>query len=251
MKPTAIIQARVGSTRLPGKVLLKVMDKTILEHVIERVKKAKNIDDIIIATTIKKEDLKIVKLASRLGISIYCGSEEDVLDRYYQAARLFNVKCIARITADCPLIDPKVVDNVISVYIKNFPKYDYVSNTINPTYPDGQDTEVFSFEALKQAWGNAKKSFEREHVTPYISRSGKFNVFNVQNEKDYSYLRWVLDEERDLVFIREVYDRLFKGDDMFYMEDVLRLYEEDPSIAEINKDLVRNEKLQKQIENEG
>ena len=134
MNTVAIIQARISSTRLPGKVLKKIEGKTILEHVINRVKTAKKLDDVIVATTVKKEDLEIVKLCANLGISVFCGSEDDVLDRYYQSARLFKAEHIVRITSDCPLIDPQVVDKVIELYFQK--KADYASNTIIETFPD-------------------------------------------------------------------------------------------------------------------
>src|SRR3989338_431054 len=149
MKTTVIIQARCGATRLPGKVLLKVMDKTILEYVIERVQKAKNVENIIVATTVEKKDLGIVRFVSSMGISVYCGSEKDVLDRYYQAAKSFGIRHIVRVTADCPLIDPRIIDDVIGCYFHS--GCDYCSNILDVTFPDGEDVEVFSFAALKSA----------------------------------------------------------------------------------------------------
>ena len=158
----------MGSTRLPGKVLMELEGKPLLQRVVERVKRAKKIDEIIIATTKNKEDKKLTEFAEKLKVKSYAGSEDDVLDRYYQAAKKFGAENIVRITSDCPLIDPEIVDDIISYYLNN--DFDYVSNTISPTYPDGLDTEVFSFKALERAWKEAKKGFEREHVTPYINR---------------------------------------------------------------------------------
>ena len=144
MNTVAIIQARISSTRLPRKVLKKIEGKTILEHVINRVKAAKNLDNVIVATTVKKEDLEIVKICASLGISVFCGSEDDVLDRYYQTARLFNAEHIVRITSDCPLIDFKVIDDVVDLYFKK--NADYATNTLPETFPDGEDVEIFSFK---------------------------------------------------------------------------------------------------------
>ena len=143
MNIIAIIQARIGSTRLPRKVLMELEGKTVLERVVERVKYSKLIKDVVVATTILKDDLEIVKLCSNIGISVYCGSEENVLDRYYQTARLFKAEHIVRITSDCPLIDPKIIDEVINLHQRK--KSDYTSNTIKKTYPDGQDVEIFTF----------------------------------------------------------------------------------------------------------
>lgn len=245
---TAIIQCRRGSTRLPDKIIKEVCGKPILWHQIERMKQSRLIERIVLATTVSEDDSLLEDLGRHWGVDVFRGSEEDVLERFYQAALKFKGETIVRIPGDCPLIDPKVVDKVIDAYIKNFPGYDYVSNTIKPTYPDGQDTEVFSFKALEKTWREAKKDFEREHVTPYLYRSGRFRTFNIRNDIDYSDLRWTLDEEQDLKFIREVYKRLYKEEGIFYMEDVIRLLKEEPSIMKINKGMARNEKFVKQLQ---
>jgi len=240
MKTQAIIQARYGATRLPGKVLLKVMNKTILEYVIERVKKARRLDDVIVATTVKKEDLEIVKLVSSLGISVYCGSEEDVLDRYYQAARAFKVSHIVRITADCPLIDPRVIDRVVYDYFNT--KADYCATT-EDTFPDGEDVEVFSFGTLKSAWQNANLLSEREHVSSYITKHPeKFKLKNVMCEhQGVSFKRWTLDREEDFQYIKIVLENLYPKNPSFSMEDILKFLEDNPHIEEINKNVIRNE----------
>jgi len=240
MSIISIIQARVGSTRLSGKVLKKIEGKTVLEHVINRVKAAKNIDDIVVATTVKKEDLKIVKLCASLGISVFCGSEDDVLDRYYQAARLFKVDHVVRITSDCPLIDFKIIDDVTDLYFKK--KVDYVSNTIPETFPDGEDVEVFSFKALKIAWKNAKMSSEREHVTPYIKNNP--NIFRIVNFKYNINLvdkRWTIDEPEDFEFINIIYKNLYPKDPLFGMDKILHFLIKHPEVEKINKNIIRNE----------
>ncbi len=240
MNTVAIIQARVSSTRLPGKILKKIEGKTILEHVIDRVKAAQNLDDIIVATTVRKEDLEIVKLCASLGISVFCGSEDDVLDRYYQAARLFKVNHVVRITSDCPLIDFKIIDDVTDLYFKE--KVDYVSNTIPETFPDGEDVEVFSFKALKTAWKNAKMSSEREHVTPYLKNNPK--IFRTVNFKCKIYLadkRWTIDEPEDFEFIRIVYENLYPQDLLFGMDKILLFLKKHPEVKRINKNIIRNE----------
>ena len=243
----AISQARIGSTRLPKKVLKKIEGKTILEHMINRVKAAKNLDDIVVATTVKKEDLQIVKLCAKLGISVFCGSEDDVLDRYYQAARLFKAEHIVRITSDCPLIDPKIIDDVIDLYFKE--NTDYATNTMPETFPDGEDVEVFSFNALKIAWENAKLSSEREHITPYIrSNPDIFKIANLKYEYNLNDKRWTLDEPKDFEFIKIIYKNLYSEDSLFGMKKILDFLKKYPEIEKINKNIKRNEGYMKSLE---
>ncbi len=240
MNTIAIIQARVGSTRLPGKILKKIEGKTVLEHVVNRVKAAKNINDIVVATTVKKEDLQIVKLCAKLGISVFCGSEDDVLDRYYQAARLFKADHIVRITSDCPLIDPQVIDKVIELYLKE--KADYATNTVPETFPDGLDTEVFSFKTLKISWKNAKLFSEREHVTPYIRNNPKiFRIVNFKCETNLADKRWTIDEPEDFEFIKIIYENLYPKDSLFGMDKILHFLKKHPEVERINKNIIRNE----------
>jgi len=239
-KVVAIIQARMGSTRLPGKVLKEIVGKPMLWHVINRVKNAKELDDIVIATTDLKEDTQILELASEIGVKTYAGSENDVLDRYYQAAIMSKTDVIVRITADCPLADPKLIDQVVKYYIIN--DFDYVSTSIKPTYPDGIDVEVFSFAALEKSWSEAKLASEREHVTPYIWKNPNiFKIKNYENNFDNSYIRWSVDEQCDLEFVREIYNRLYAKKPRFYMEDVLDLLRKSPELMSINEGIVRNE----------
>ena len=236
----AIIQARMGSTRLPGKVMKPLCGKPILWHIITRISYSKQIEKIIIATTDKEEDKVIVKLAEQMGVAFYRGSSDDVLDRYYQAARKFNVDPVVRITADCPLIDPEIMDNIIDYYLKG--GYDYVSNGLKPTLPDGLDTEVFSFKSLEKAWAEAKKPSEREHVTSYIYNHPELlKIHNYENDVDLSGMRWVVDEEADYQFISEVYKNLYKDGKIFYVKDIIRLLEEMPELLKLNKGISRNE----------
>lgn len=240
MKTKAIIQARVASVRLPGKVLIKILDKTILEYVIERVKRAKQIDDVIVATTEKEEDIQIVHLANMLNAHAYRGSEEDVLDRFYRAATLFGAEHIVRVTADCPLIDPRIIDEVIGRYFDS--GADYCSNVLEETFPDGEDVEVFSFDALRHAWGNANLMSEREHITPYIKKNpGIFKLANVKNNLDLSDKRWALDRKEDLEFIRTVIESLYPVNPNFGIDDILNFLEYNPDLENINKGIARNE----------
>jgi spore coat polysaccharide biosynthesis protein SpsF len=245
-KVVAIIQARMGSTRLPGKVMMEIVGKPMLWHVINRVKHAKRLDDIVIATTALNEDKQILELASEIRVKSYAGSEDDVLDRYYQAAIIYKADVIVRITADCPLIDPTVIDRAIEFYLDH--DFEYVGTGIKPSYPDGLDTEVFSFGVLKRAWKEATLASEREHVTPYIKKNPQvFSIKNLENDKDLSYMRWTVDEECDLEFVREIYNKLYKEGEMFYMEDILNLLKKQPELMNINKNIIRDEGYLKSI----
>ena len=244
MSTIAIIQARISATRLPGKVLIKIEGKTVLEHVINRVRAAKNLDDVIIATTVRKEDLEIVKLCANLGVSVFCGSEDDVLDRYYQTARLFKIENIVRITADCPLHDPHIIDLVVKEYLEG--DCDYASNTIKYTFPDGLDVEVFSFTALKEAWKNAKLLSEREHVTPYIRKNEKFKNKNVYSKKKYPVYRLTLDYKEDYQFIREIYKGINK--EMFYLDDIVNFLKTNQQLLKINQHFKINEGYLKSLD---
>lgn len=240
MRLIAIIQARMCSTRLPGKVLLNLEDKTVLEHVVNRVTSSKYVDKVVVATTINRKDLQIVNLCSNQGISVYCGSEDDVLDRYYQVAKLFEADNVVRITSDCPVIDYNIINEVISLHLKS--KADYTSNILPETFPDGQDVEVFTFESLRNAWKNAKLLSEREHVTPFMRNHPEiFNHSNLSYRKDISQKRWTLDNNEDFEFLKLVYKNLYSKDHLFDMDAILRLINENQQIEQINQHIVRNE----------
>ena len=247
MSIIAIVQARMGSTRLPGKVLLNLEDKTVLEHVIRRIKSSGHVDDVVVATTIAKDDLRIVELCAHFGISVYCGSENDVLDRYYQAAKLFKADNIVRITSDCPVIDPKIIDATITLHLKN--NADYTSNTLKETYPDGQDVEVFTFVSLKTAWTDTNLASEREHVTPYIRNNPDiFKHASLEYKGNLSQKRWTLDNAEDLDFLRVVYKYLYNKNQLFGMHDILKLIDEKPEIEKINQHIIRNEGYLKSLQ---
>lgn len=230
----AIVQARMTSTRLPGKVMKDILGKPMLGHLIERLKISKLINDIVIATP--KKNNPIIKLTHEYLVKSFMGSEYDVLDRYFQAAKLYQASVIVRITADCPLIDPQIVDRVIKYYLDSKRKLDYVSNALIRSYPRGLDTEVFSFNSLETAWRQARESYQREHVTPYIYENPKrFRLGNVKSKIDLSYMRWTVDEERDLQFVREIYKRLYKNGEIFLMDDIVALLKKEPELMAINK----------------
>lgn len=245
MKNIAIIQARTGSSRLPNKVLMKIQDKTILEHVVDRVTESKEIDEVFVATTILEQDLNIVKLCAEKGIRVFCGSEDDVLDRFYQLAKLIKADNVVRITADCPLHDSNIIDWVIGEHIKQ--ESDYTSNTIDETFPDGLDCEVFRYEVLKDAWENASLASEREHVTPYIRANNKFKKYSVKSDIDYGQERWTIDTDNDYQFINEIYKELYPNNNYFKSEEVYQLLKRRPELREINASSERNEGLKKSL----
>ena len=237
-KVVAIIQARMGSTRLPGKVLMDIAGKPMLWHVIERVKRCKKIDSVVVATTSKEEDKAVIELAKKCGVDTFAGSEEDVLDRYYQAAKKFDADPVVRITADCPVIDPQIVDEVINKYTEG--GYDVCG--LSGKFPDGLDVSIFSFNALEDTWRNAKLPSEKEHVGPYMGKHPeKFKLGEYVKFDNLGHYRWSVDEERDLRFIQEIFSRLYKPGDIFLTGDILNLLEREPDLLKINAGIIRNE----------
>jgi spore coat polysaccharide biosynthesis protein SpsF len=235
MKIAAIIQARMGSTRLSGKVMKDIKGRTVLSHVIERVQQSNLIDEIIIATTVQDRDSVIEKEALKCGAKVYRGSEEDVLSRYYFAAKENNIDIIVRITSDCPVIDANVIDEIIKYYLKE--NYDIVTNAGSDlsqrTFPRGLDTEVFSFQVLEEAFNNGREKYHREHVTPCIyEKSTKIHYF--KNAVNYSNHRWTLDTEEDFELISEIYGRLYKGTHDFYLQDIIDIFNQEPKLFTIN-----------------
>jgi spore coat polysaccharide biosynthesis protein SpsF len=236
MKTVAIIQARVGSTRLPGKVLMDVAGESMLARVVNRTGRAKELDAVVIATTTQPADDAIVRLCHEQGWPFFRGSEEDVLDRYYQAALVYEADVVIRITSDCPLIDSGVIDKVVEEFLLRYPDVDYASNGIQRTYPRGLDVEVMRFDALGRAWQEDHNAASREHVTPFIWRQPeKFTIRNIANDNDYSYMRWTVDTPEDLAFVRRVYCHFKKN--TFSWREVLELLEEHPEWLEINRDV--------------
>lgn len=241
MNVVAIVQARMCSTRLPGKVLKDVVGKPVLWHIVNRLRAARLVDKVVIAAPEKDADKPIMKFAQENGIAYYAGSELDLLDRIYQGAKKFKADAIVWITADCPLIDPEVVDTVVKCYLDNREKFDVFSTgkPLQPQrpVPDGLDTMVFSFEALEKMWHEVKDPFWREWFAANFSEHPeKYRYGTLPVERDLSYMRWTLDHEDDLKFITEIYRRLYREDKVFVMEDVLRLLRENSELMEINKD---------------
>lgn len=241
MKHVAIIQGRFGSRRLPGKILADIEGTPLLVHVVRRAEAAGVFDTVLFATTVDPSDDPVAALCKTEGIRCFRGDEQDVLERYYQAAQSEKATVITRLTADCPLLDPAVVAKVVRAF--DGKKFDYVSNAIRRTYPDGLDTEVFSMEALTRAREEAHLPSEREHVTPYIHTHPElFRIGHVTQERDLSALRWTVDEPRDLAFVRAVFAEL--GGGIFGQEEVLALLARQPDLQKMNEGIVMNEGYQ-------
>jgi spore coat polysaccharide biosynthesis protein SpsF (cytidylyltransferase family) len=238
----AIVQARMGSTRLPGKTLADVAGQPMLARLVARAQRIPAVEQVIVATTEKPADEAILRFAAGQSLPAYAGSEDDVLDRFYQTARRYGVSVIVRVTPDCPLLDPAVSRLVLDRFLGAGGALDYASNTQPPTFPDGLDTEVFSFEALERAWREATRTSEREHVTPCIwTQPDKFRLANVTHAPDLSGLRWTVDEPADLEFVRAVYRHLGARAETFGMDDVLDLLRRHPELERINQGPARNE----------
>jgi len=244
-KVLAIIQARMGSSRLPGKVLLPLENKSVLEHVVERTKKSKHIHQVVVATTVAEGDDPVYELMREKKIPIFRGSECDVLDRYYQCALAFGADHVVRITADCPLIDPEVIDRVVEAHLQH--GNDYTSNVLTPTFPDGEDVEIMKMEVLKEAWEKASLASQREHVTQYIIHEERYCKENIVHEENLGSLRWTLDTADDFLLIRRIYEALYVGDPCFNMKQVLSLLEEKPDLLQLNGGQQRNEGLLKSL----
>ena len=237
MKVVAIVQARMGSTRLPGKVLLGIAGKTMLARVVERLCRARSLDGVLVATTESPQDDVLVEECQKLSVAVFRGQENDVLDRYHQAAQSIAADVVVRVTSDCPLIDPEVTDQTIQKFVAEQP--DYASNCLVRTYPRGLDTEVMTAQALRQAWGGADQEYQRAHVTPYIyEHPEKFRLLSVTSENDYSRHRWTVDNEKDLELVRSIYQRLAGSSD-FLWRDVLTLFHDAPELAELNREVAQ------------
>lgn len=237
MSTLAIIQARMGSSRLPGKVLMELAGETVLARVVDRLRRSREIDTIVVATTNATADEVIVSECGRLQVSCFRGSEQDVLDRYYQAAHANAADVVVRVTSDCPLIDPKLVDDTVIIFRDQ--KADYASNVFPRTYPRGLDTEVFTVAALDRAWSEAREPHQREHVTPYLYENPQmFRQASMKGAADYSHYRWTLDTREDLELLRTVYSR-FDGCDDFSWQEVIHLMEREPELTDLNSEVLQ------------
>lgn len=232
----------MASTRLPGKVLADIAGRPMLWHVVNRVALATLLDKVVVATSVEPTDDAIAEFCHDYHIECFRGSETDVLDRFYQAAKQCGAHTVVRITADCPLIDPHIIDKVIDAY--RVGKFDYVTNALHYTYPDGLDTEVCSMAALETAWKEARQAADREHVTSYLRNAGRFRISNVACERPLpaDSWRWTVDEPKDLAFVRSVYEHLWSQQQgAFYLEDIVQLLEREADLAKTNRGIVRNQ----------
>jgi spore coat polysaccharide biosynthesis protein SpsF len=238
MKTVIIVQARMTSTRLPGKVLKQVLGKPLLEYQVERLQRVKLADEIVIATTNNQTDEPIVELCNSLSIAYFRGSEGDVLERYYQAATAHQADVVVRVTSDCPLIDPQVIDTAIDYYLQDRSTYDYVSNCIKRTYPRGMDTEVFSFSVLEQAFMEATAQPDHEHVTPFIYRQPeRYSLGHVIYSEDCSHYRWTVDTPEDFELIKKIIETVYPNKPYFTLEYCLELLKQNPDWYFINSDI--------------
>ena len=237
---SCIVQARMGSSRLPGKILLTGYDKPLLIHLVERIKKSKKIDKVIVATTNNKLDNIIFNLCKKNKIDVFRGEEKDVLTRYLTCAKKFKTSTIVRITSDCPLIDHQIIDDMLKKYEKG--NYDFYGNTHPATFPDGYDIEIFSYEALKKSHFNVKNSFQREHVTPYIwDNPKKFLIGNYRNKKKnyQNHYRLTLDFIEDYYVISFIYNNLYPKKKLFKFKDVINFLKKNKYILKINKKYIK------------
>jgi spore coat polysaccharide biosynthesis protein SpsF len=239
MKVHIIIQARMGSARMPGKILKNLSGLPMLYHIVERCRRSEKASDTIVATTLSSGDDGVVGLCRKMGVSYFRGSENDVLSRYYEAAKVFDSKVVVRVNADCPLVDPRLIDICIRKFNGSFPNIDYISNNMpTRTFPVGFDVEVFSFNSLQHAHNNAKKQYEREHVTPHIwqNKKGGFNI-GKSLEADASYrrdYRLTVDYSEDFELISKIYNALYNDGDIVDAREAIRFLDENPQIASIN-----------------
>jgi len=245
----AIIQARMDSTRLPGKAMLKVCEKPLLEHMVDRVLRSKKIEKIIVATTTNKIDDVIVEFCKLKGIDYFRGSREDVLGRYKQAADYTEASIIVRLTSDCPLIDPKIIDRGINIYLNN--NYDFVSN-ITPlprTYPIGMDVEIFSYQILTKTDSQAKKPSEREHVTFFVRKNPKdYKIFRFDYKENLSNFRLVIDYFEDFEVMRSILEELYPKNQNFTLEDIIKWAKQNPKIIKKNQKIISGQGWNKSFE---
>lgn len=242
----AILQARVSSTRLPGKVLKPILGLPMVLRQIERLKRAQSINRLLVATSVGPEDDALASLCSEHGIACYRGSLSDVLDRYYQAARPWAPRHVMRLTGDCPLTDPEILDRLAALHLSA--GCDYSSTALEPTFPDGLDAELLTYQALETAWKEASLSSQREHVTPFLyQHPERFSIRTLKHDVDLSALRWTVDEPSDLEFVTRIYEGIYPSKPDFGMTDVLAFLERHPDLAELNQEFERNEGYAKSL----
>jgi len=236
-KIVCIIQARMGSTRLKNKALQKILGKTLIEHIFRRLKAAREVDEIVLATSVTKENDILVKHAEKIGLKYYRGSEQDLISRLYQATKKFKADALVRITGDCPLVDPKLVDKMVKIFRRK--KIDFMTNNFPPTFPHGLDINVLPASTLKQLNAEVKNPFHREWFTYYIMENPeKFQIYNLKNPVNLSAMRWTVDYPEDLVFVRKIFKALDRKDKIFTMTDIFKFLKKNPKISKINENRI-------------
>ena len=250
-RAVAIIQARMSSARLPGKVLKPILGRSMLWHIVQRVAGTPGVEEVVVATSERPADDPIQEFCEESGCPLFRGSEHDVLDRFYQTAARFNADPVIRITADCPFVDPEVVGHLLRLYRTG--RYDHVGVATGAgalfleggRFPDGLDAECFSFPALEWAWKKATDPSDREHVTPPIWQDpGRFQLGALLSKKDYSHLRWTVDHPTDFHLVSKIYEALYQEDKLFLMKDILRYLQEHPDLAASNQSSIGKEGYQ-------
>lgn len=240
MKTVAIIQARCGSSRFPEKVFANLSGHPLIWHVVNRVRNSSMVDEVVVATTTNPIDDKLYEWCVANSVPVNRGSENDVLNRFYETAKKFNADVVVRITADDPFKEPRLIDEAINTLVSE--TADYVCNNFPPTYPEGTDVEVLTFDALEKQELNSTSDYEREHVTQYIYHNPQdFKMLNLSNSEDLSYLRWTIDTEKDFKMVKTIYDNLYSSDDkIFHMDDILKFLKDNPEVATMNSDVKRS-----------
>ncbi len=238
-KVIAIIQARIGSRRLPGKILKKICGRTLLEWIYYRLSFCQEIDKIVLSTSDSEENKELLALAGRIGLDSYAGSEIDLVDRIYRTAENFNAQAIVRITGDCPFVDPAVVDSLVRIYRQKAPTIDYVCNVLPPTFPDGLDVEVISLATLRGLFDEVKDPLYREWITiTILENPNKFRIFNVKREPSLAAIRLTVDYPEDFELTERIIKNLHQEGKVFCLDDILKLFKSQPELLEINKNRV-------------
>ena len=243
----AIVQARVSSSRLPAKVLRPILGHPMLSRQLERLRRCRNVGKLLVATSDDSSDQPIAELCAAESVACFRGSLDDVLDRFYQAAKPLQPTHVVRLTGDCPLADPELIDRVIEFHLQG--GYDFVSNAIEPTFPDGLDAAVFRIQLLEQAWREAKLPSEREHLTLFMRHHPeRYRIGSYRGSLDRSYMRWTVDEPADFAFVSAVYQRLYPQNPDFSSENIYRLLKEEPELLQLNGGIGRNVGLQRSLQ---
>ena len=246
-KILGILQARTSSTRLPGKVLKPILGRPMLLHQLDRVRRARSLDALVVATSSDPSDDPIAELCAAAGVHCFRGSLDDVLDRFYQAALEFQPEHIVRLTGDCPLADPGVIDGLVEFYLAG--SFDHAGNAVEPRFPDGLDAEILRFSALESAWREASLPSQREHVTPFVfQQPDRFRIGSYRNDVDLSHLRWTVDEPADFDLVERIYTALYPSKPDFTTADILDLLRQQPDLMLLNKGFRRNEGFERSLE---